>query len=326
MGSIQFEGLVEQLAERHRPETDGCACGGHGAIMRDRPPACPASGATGSVRAGAAAATGAAARARCARGLAARQHGEGREHRLRVAAFALRTHLARVAAGITAKDIEGMTTAEAGELVDRHDHIVRMMSPPLQQYAELLLDWNRRVNLTGARTLEQVEAQIADADVLLAASWVAVQRVTDIGSGGGLPAVPLALARPAVHFTLLEANARKCAFLEHVAGTLELRNVAVLAGRAEELGHQPSVREQFDRAISRAAAPAPVLLELALPFVTTGGDLIAEVSAVDPPRPDQAARLLGARAPSVERPVAGGTALLVVQKLAPTPAKFPRRP
>ena len=200
------------------------------------------------------------------------------------------------------------------------------MSPPLQRYAELLLDWNRSVNLTGARTLEQVEAQIQDAAPLLAISWKGIQRVVDIGSGGGLPAVPLALALPQVEFTLLEANARKCAFLEHVAGALELRNVLVLAGRAEELGHQASARERFDRAISRAAAPAPVLLELALPFVTPGGDLVAEVSAVDPKRLVQAARLLGGGAPRIERPAAGGTALLVVPKLAPTPARFPRRP
>ena len=200
------------------------------------------------------------------------------------------------------------------------------MSPRLQRYAELLLDWNRSVNLTGARTVEQVEAQVKDAAALLAVSWKGIQRVVDIGSGGGLPAVPLALALPQVQFTLLEANARKCAFLEHVAVVLELRNVGVLGGRAEELGHLPAVREQFDRAISRAAAPAAVLLELALPFVTTGGDLIAEVSAVDLQQLDQAARLLGGGAPRLERPVAGGTALLVVQKLAPTPAKFPRRP
>jgi len=200
------------------------------------------------------------------------------------------------------------------------------VSPPLRRYAELLLDWNRSVNLTGARTVEQVEAQVKDAAALLAVSWKGIRRVIDIGSGGGLPAVPLALALPQVQFTLLEANARKCAFLEHVAVTLELRNVAVLCGRAEDLGHQPLVREQFDRAISRAAAPAPVLLELALPFVTTGGDLIAEVSAVDPHRLDQAARQLGGGTPRLERPLAGGTSLLFVQKVAPTPAEFPRRP
>ncbi len=198
------------------------------------------------------------------------------------------------------------------------------MRPKVQQYAELLLEWNRSINLTGAETLEQVEALIADADALLTASWTGITTVIDIGSGGGLPAIPLAVAMPQVHFTLLEATARKCAFLEHVAATLRLTNVVVACGRAEELGHQPALREQFDRAISRAAARPQVLLELALPFVRTGGDLVAQVSTIDPDLLVPAARLLGGGTPRVERE-AGSHGLLVVPKLAPTPSRFPRR-
>jgi len=196
--------------------------------------------------------------------------------------------------------------------------------PKIQQYAQLLLEWNRSINLTGARTPEQVEALIADAGVLVEASWTGVTRVIDIGSGGGLPAIPLAVAMPQVQFTLLEANDRKCAFLEHVAAALNLTNVVVAAGRAEELGHRPTLREQFDRAISRAAARPEVLLELALPFVRTGGDLVAQVSPLDPLELEPAARLLGGGTPRLEHP-AGGHALLVVPKLAPTPTRFPRR-
>ena len=165
---------------------------------------------------------------------------------------------------------------------------------------------------------------IDDAGVLVEASWKNITRVIDIGSGGGLPAIPLAVAMPEVQFTLLEANARKCAFLEHVAGTLALTNVAVASGRAEELGHEPALREQFDRAISRAAARPEVLLELALPFVRTGGDLVAQVSSLDPLILEPAARLLGGGTPRLEHP-AGGHALMVVPKLAPTPARYPRR-
>jgi 16S rRNA (guanine527-N7)-methyltransferase len=197
--------------------------------------------------------------------------------------------------------------------------------PKVQQYAQLLLEWNRSINLTGARTLEQAEALIADAGALAGASWAGVSTVIDIGSGGGLPAVPLAIAMPQVRFTLLEANSRKCAFLEHVAGTLGLTNVAVAAGRAEELGHLPALREQFDRAISRAAARPEVLLELALPFVRTGGDLVAQVSPLDPVVLEPVARLLGGGTPRLERPDASGRALMVVPKLGATPARFPRR-
>ena len=198
------------------------------------------------------------------------------------------------------------------------------MRPEIQRYAELLLDWNRAVNLTGARTMEQVLAQIAAGDVLLTVPWTGIGQVIDIGSGGGLPAIPLAVAMPQVRFTLLEANARKCAFLEQVAAALTLTNVAVAAGRAEELGRQPALREQFDRAISRAAAPPAVLLELALPFVRPGGDLIAQVSPVEPQLLEPAARLLGGGSPRLERPGDGVATLLVVPKLVPTPAGFPR--
>ena len=199
------------------------------------------------------------------------------------------------------------------------------MGPEIQRYAQLLLDWNRSVNLTGARTMEEVLTQIAAGNVLLAVPWTGIGRVIDIGSGGGLPAVPVAIAMPQVRFTLLEANTRKCAFLEQVAATLGLTNVAVAAGRAEELGHQPALREQFDRAISRAAAPPAVLLELALPFVRPGGDLVAQVSPVDPHLLEPAARLLGGGSPRLERPGDGTGTLLVVPKLGPTPAGFPRR-
>jgi 16S rRNA (guanine527-N7)-methyltransferase len=199
------------------------------------------------------------------------------------------------------------------------------VSPALQQYIRLLLEWNQTVNLTAAKTREQVEAQIAQAAGLQSISWRGVQRAIDIGSGGGLPAIPLALSFPDTEFSLLEANGRKTAFLEHVAGSLGLANVRVLPGRAEELGRQPALRERFDRAISRAAAPPAVLLELALPFVRTGGGLFAEVASLDPQRLAHAAGVLGGGPPRIEQPSPGGSALLVVDKLAPTPATFPRR-
>src|SRR5258708_40130002 len=98
--------------------------------------------------------------------------------------------------------------------------------------------------------MEEILAQIAAGDALLAVPWTGIGTVIDIGSGGGLPAVPLALALPQLHFTLLEANTRKCAFLEHVIATLKLPNVAVAPGRAAEPGQQPALREPCDRASS----------------------------------------------------------------------------
>jgi 16S rRNA (guanine527-N7)-methyltransferase len=220
-----------------------------------------------------------------------------------------------------------MPAAQTRKLVDRHDQYCKdAVDAPLKQYAALLLQWNRTVNLTGARSEAQVAAQIANAEGLLGLDWSRVGQVIDIGSGGGLPAIPLAIHLPMVRFTLLEANSRKCAFLEQVAGRLELANVTLAPGRAEELAHRPDLRERFDRAISRAAARPPVLLELALPFVRTGGEIVAEVSPLDPHLLAGAARRLGGGEPRLEHAPAGRGTFLVVPKLAPTPARFPRRP
>src|SRR3989441_12338569 len=145
----------------------------------------------------------------------------------------------------------------------------KVVRPKVQQYARLLLEWNRSINLTGARTLEEVEGLIDGAVVLAEVSWNGITRVIDIGSGGGLPAIPLAVEMSHIHFTLLEANARKCAFLEHVAGTLGLANVAVAPGRAEGLRPHPRPREQIYTAVSGAAAKPGVLLGLALPLLST---------------------------------------------------------
>jgi len=195
----------------------------------------------------------------------------------------------------------------------------------VERYAQLLLEWNRTVNLTGARTIEEVHGHIADADRLLALSWDGIKRVIDVGSGGGLPAIPLALRLPDVHFSLLDANTRKCAFLQHVAATLAMANVRVLPGRAEDLGRQPELREQFDRAISRAVAQPPVMLELTLPFVRPGGDLLAEVSELDPQSLTGVARLLGGGVPHLRHGPSDRDYVLMVDKVEPTPAQYPRR-
>lgn len=193
----------------------------------------------------------------------------------------------------------------------------------VHEYARLLLDWNRRVRLTGARSMAQLDGHLADAKGLLTLGWSGVQSVIDIGSGGGLPAIPLAIHLPEIHFTLLESDRRKAAFLRHAAGALHLGNVTVAAARAEVLAHDPAYRERFDRAIARAAAPPAVLLELALPFVRLGGLLVDEVGAVDLHALEAPSRTLGGGTPSLHRVTTGS--VLLVSKLAPTPALYPRR-
>jgi 16S rRNA (guanine527-N7)-methyltransferase len=138
--------------------------------------------------------------------------------------------------------------------------------------------------------------------------------VVDIGSGGGSPGIPLAVALPDRDFTLLEAERRKCQFLSGFAA--ELPNVEVIWGRAEE---QPT--ETFGIALAKALAKPPVAAELCLPLVRVGGVAILWAGkTAEPERVAAVAELLAAS------PEEGPAGFLILRKLGPTPAGFPRRP
>jgi 16S rRNA (guanine527-N7)-methyltransferase len=154
--------------------------------------------------------------------------------------------------------------------------------------------------------------------------------VIDVGSGGGLPGLPLKLARPDLRVTLLEANRKKAAFLTHACARLELDGVEVVAMRAEDAARLPRLRDSFDVATARALSPAPVLVELCLPFVKPGGRLLAMKAEAEQElelaRPAIAA-LNGeleevVPAPSTARSLGR---VAVIRKLGPTPPEFPRR-
>ena len=139
--------------------------------------------------------------------------------------------------------------------------------------------------------------------------------IVDVGSGGGAPGIPLALALPDREVTLLEATRRKCDFLERWTG--ELPNLRVVCGRAEE---QPL--DTWGVAVAKALAPPPVAAEWCLPLVAPGGAAVLYVGpTAQADRVAQAADLLAAELEPDPPP-----GLLVLRKLAPTPPGFPRRP
>jgi 16S rRNA (guanine527-N7)-methyltransferase len=138
--------------------------------------------------------------------------------------------------------------------------------------------------------------------------------IIDVGSGGGAPGIPLAVRFPDREVTLLEANRRKCEFLERWA--LELPNVRVVRGRAEE---QPV--DSWGVAVAKALAPPPVAAEWCLPLVVPDGAAILFVGrSADSDRVRRVAEQLGAELE------ASPPGLLVLSKLVPTPPGFPRRP
>ncbi len=149
--------------------------------------------------------------------------------------------------------------------------------------------------------------------------------VVDVGAGGGMPGLPLKIARPDLRVTLLEADGRKAAFCVHAAAQLGL-DVEVFADRAEEAGHGP-LRESFDVAVCRALAPMAVLVELCLPLVRVGGRLLAMKGQVE--EADFAIAALGGGWPTVIQapsPARARGVIVLVPKISPTPARYPRRP
>jgi 16S rRNA (guanine527-N7)-methyltransferase len=154
--------------------------------------------------------------------------------------------------------------------------------------------------------------------------------VVDVGSGAGLPGLPLKIARPDLELTLVESDQDKAAFLVHACATLGLVGVEVVARRAEEVGHDPRFREAFDTSVARALASLPVLAELCLPLVRVGGRLLAQkTESEDVAAAGHAIEVLGGAliavhaSPSLAR--SAGT-VVVIEKVRPTPAAYPRRP
>jgi 16S rRNA (guanine527-N7)-methyltransferase len=199
---------------------------------------------------------------------------------------------------------------------------ISVMDSKLSQLAQMISAWPGLVS-------GPAEELVEDSLVLLSHLGPA-KRVVDVGSGGGLPGLPLKIMRPDLAVTLIEADQGKAAFLVQACARLGLPDVEVLAGRAEDLGHDPRLRESFDLAVARALAPTPVLVELCLPLVRVGGRVLAQKT--DKEEAAAAERAIGLLGGSLDAIVAApsnarrsGT-VMIVSKVRPTPAAFPRRP
>ncbi len=201
-----------------------------------------------------------------------------------------------------------------------------------QLYYDELAVWNRKMNLTAIVDYEEVQIKhFLDALTLTMVLSDAPAKVADIGTGAGLPGIALKIAYPNIELTLIDSTQKKALFLDHIVATLKLEGVSVVTGRAEELAQDAQYREHFDAVLARGVAKLASLAELTLPFCAVGGEFIAMKNWPPDAEVDEAERavnVLGGRLRQIVRIGLVGLedrSLVVIDKLKPTPEKYPRR-
>lgn len=205
----------------------------------------------------------------------------------------------------------------------------------LLRYRDLLLERNRHVNLTAVRDCDGIERRLILESLRLmpfVQEHAGTGNIMDLGSGGGIPGLILAIAMPELSFTLLDATGKKVLFQRDVIEALGLENVRAVQGRAEELGHDINWRNDFDLVTARAVTSLSALMELGLPFVSMkgwlvlpkGNDIEEELGIAR-----KAAGKLGGTIVSYEELEQVGsdvsTRLVLVRKDQATPNTYPRR-
>jgi 16S rRNA (guanine527-N7)-methyltransferase len=202
----------------------------------------------------------------------------------------------------------------------------------LARYLDLLLEANARMNLTRITDRAAAEVQhVGDALTLLPFLPNGLHRIADVGTGGGVPGMPLAIARPDAQVVLIESTKKKAAFLSEAARALGLGNVTVVDTRAEDAAQSPALRETFDVATARAVATLDWLAEWCLPLVKpkTGKVLAMKGAraAEELPAAAKALKLLNGGEPvvhPVELPGSEHRVIVEIAKRGKTDSRYPR--
>jgi 16S rRNA (guanine527-N7)-methyltransferase len=218
------------------------------------------------------------------------------------------------------------------------DMLALQLSPAqlsaLETYETELITWNQQMNLTAIDQPEKIRTKhfLDSLSCVLVMRDTPVVRVIDVGSGAGFPGIPLKIIFPLMHLTVVESVGKKASFCQHIVETLGLKGVEVLHERAEEIGKMSRHRQSYDWALARAVAVMPVLMEYLLPLVKIGGVVLAmkgESAPAEAHEAEYAIQLLGGHLrqlvpvtlPSVE----DERYLVLIDKVAATPEKYPRR-
>lgn len=196
-----------------------------------------------------------------------------------------------------------------------------------EKYYDLLVFYNSKFNLTAITEREEVIKKHF-IDSVLGVDNLVGNKLIDIGSGGGFPAIPIKIMKNDLSVTLLEATGKKCEFLKTVIKELNLENIEVINNRAEILAKDPLYRESFDLCSARAVARLNTLLEYCMPFVKVGGKFVSYKgdSTDEVLEAQNAVKILGGKLIEVKNYLLDGAkrSLIVIKKEKPTDRKYPR--
>ena len=203
-----------------------------------------------------------------------------------------------------------------------------------QQYMEGVLDWNEKVNLTNITDPEEfVIKHFIDSIICIDyPEFEEAGKIIDVGTGGGFPGVPLAIAAPDKEFILMDSLNKRLKIIDELCGQIGIGNVTTVHARAEELAKNKAHREQYDLCVSRAVANMATLAEYCLPFIKVGGCLMA-YKGPDAEREVEEARkalfLLGGQVEEIRegnlKEFGIDHKVVIIKKVKNTPSKFPRK-
>jgi 16S rRNA (guanine527-N7)-methyltransferase len=214
-------------------------------------------------------------------------------------------------------------------------HLSARQIAALGTYEKELLEWNQKFNLTAIRDPESIRTKhfLDSFSCVLAWKTAPPAQLIDVGTGAGFPGIPLKILYPNLKLTLVESVGKKAMFCQHIVSVLGLEQVDVIQARAEDLGQNPRHREKYDWAVARAVANLNVLSEYLIPLAKVGGAVLAQKGESGPAEAqsaEEAMKLLGGKLKQlipVHLPgVADDRYLVVVEKVAATPPKYPRKP